>query len=63
MPYWICHECSGKTLGLGLGLLEINVASGFVGYHNIYIYIYIGITTSVKVELWSLKVGLSYLHP
>ena len=39
MPYWICNECSGKTLGLGLGLLEIDVASGFVGYHSIYIYI------------------------
>ena len=61
MPYWICNECSGKTLGLGLGLLEIDVASGFVGYHSIYIYI--GIATSVKVELWSLKFGLSYLHP
>ena len=40
MPYWISNECSGKTLGLGLGLLEIDVASGFVGYHSIYIYIY-----------------------
>lgn len=48
MPYWICHECSGKPLGLRLGLLEINVASGFVGYHSIHT----GITTSVKVELW-----------
>lgn len=48
MPYWIRHECSGKPLGLRLGLLEINVASGFVGYHSIHT----GITTSVKVELW-----------